>query len=193
MKIISKRIADMERATYNPRVELRPGDEEYEALKKSLQRFGLVEPIVWNERTNRVVGGHQRLAVEEDLGHDEVDVSVVNLDELKEKELNIALNKTGGRWDNEKLGALFEDLGDQATETGFTLPEIEEVQARLEKQIDQNMLDDELAAIEKTFNISLRFDKDDRDELEAYIKKNGKDSLVAVILKTVLEGGNDVV
>ena len=55
------------------------------------------------------------------------------------------------------------------------------------------MLDDELAAIEKTFNISLRFDKDDRDELEAYIKKNGKDSLVAVILKTVLEGGNDVV
>ncbi|MCQ4735238.1 ParB N-terminal domain-containing protein [Anaerotruncus colihominis] len=193
MKIIRKRIADMERATYNPRVELRPGDEEYEALKKSLQRFGLVEPIVWNERTNRVVGGHQRLAVEEDLGHDEVDVSVVNLDELKEKELNIALNKTGGRWDNEKLGALFEDLGDQATETGFTLPEIEEVQARLEKQIDQNMLDDELAAIEKTFNISLRFDKDDRDELEAYIKKNGKDSLVAVILKTVLEGGNDVV
>ena len=117
MKIIRKRIADMERATYNPRVELRPGDEEYEALKKSLQRFGLVEPIVWNERTNRVVGGHQRLAVEEDLGHDEVDVSVVNLDELKEKELNIALNKTGGRWDNEKLGALFEDLGDQATET----------------------------------------------------------------------------
>ena len=193
MKIIRKRIADMERATYNPRVELRPGDEEYEALKKSLQRFGLVEPIVWNERTNRVVGGHQRLAVEEDLGHDEVDVSVVNLDELKEKELNIALNKTGGRWDNEKLGALFEDLGDQATETGFTLPEIEEVQARLEKQIDQNMLDDELAAIEKTFNISLRFDKDDRDELEAYIKKNGKDSLVAVILKTVLECGNDVV
>ena len=193
MKIIRKRIADMERATYNPRVELRPGDEEYEALKKSLQRFGLVEPIVWNERTNRVVGGHQRLAVEEDLGHDEVDVSVVNLDELKEKELNIALNKTGGRWDNEKLGALFEDLGDQATETGFTLPEIEEVQARLEKQIDQNMLDDDLAAIEKTFNISLRFDKDDRDELEAYIKKNGKDSLVAVILKTVLEGGNDVV
>ena len=135
----------------------------------------------------------KKKTVEEDLGHDEVDVSVVNLDELKEKELNIALNKTGGRWDNEKLGALFEDLGDQATETGFTLPEIEEVQARLEKQIDQNMLDDELAAIEKTFNISLRFDKDDRDELEAYIKKNGKDSLVAVILKTVLEGGNDVV
>lgn len=190
MKIIRKRIADMERATYNPRVELRPGDEEFEALKESLLHFGLVEPIVWNERTNRVVGGHQRLTVEEHLGHDEVDVSVVDLDELKEKELNIALNKTGGRWDNQKLSALFDDLGDRATDTGFTLPEIEEIQARLEQNIDQG-LDDELAAIEQTFNISLRFDKDDRDDLEAYIKKNGKDSLVAVILKTVLEGSSD--
>lgn len=190
MKIIRKRIADMERATYNPRVELRPGDEEFEALKESLVHFGLVEPIVWNERTNRVVGGHQRLTVEEHLGHDEVDVSVVDLDELKEKELNIALNKTGGRWDNQKLGALFDDLGDRATDTGFTLPEIEEIQARLEQNIDQG-LDDELAAIEQTFNISLRFDKDDRDDLEAYIKKHGKDSLVAVILKTVLEGSSD--
>lgn len=57
MKIIRKRIADMERATYNPRVELQPGDAEYETLKRSLEQFGMVEPVVWNERTNRVVGG----------------------------------------------------------------------------------------------------------------------------------------
>ena len=37
MEIIKKRIADMERAAYNPRVELRPGDDEYEALKYSLE------------------------------------------------------------------------------------------------------------------------------------------------------------
>ena len=190
MEIIKKRIADMERATYNPRVELRPGDEEYETLKRSIERVGLVEPIVWNRRTNRVVGGHQRLTVEQDLGRQEGEVSVVDLDELKEKELNIALNKTGGRWDTEKLGALFDDLGERAWETGFTQTEIDEVQARLEQQIDQGMIDGELAEIEKTFNISLRFDKDDRDDLEAYIKKNGKESLVAVILKTVLEGGD---
>ena len=62
MKIIRKRIADMERATYNPRVELQPGDAEYETLKRSLEQFGMVEPVVWNERTNRVVGGHLRSA-----------------------------------------------------------------------------------------------------------------------------------
>lgn len=85
MKIIRKRIADMERATYNPRVELQPGDAEYETLKRSLEQFGMVEPVVWNERTNRVVGGHQRLTVEAALGHEEVDVSVVDLDEIKER------------------------------------------------------------------------------------------------------------
>jgi ParB-like chromosome segregation protein Spo0J len=191
MKIIRKRIADMERATYNPRVELQPGDAEYETLKRSLEQFGMVEPVVWNERTNRVVGGHQRLTVEAALGHEEVDVSVVDLDEIKEKELNIALNKIGGRWDTEKLGAVFDSLGDRSLETGFTQPEIDEVQAKLEQLIDQGMIDQELAQIEKTFNLSLRFDQHDRDDLEAYIKTHGKDSLVAVILKTVFEEGNN--
>lgn len=191
MKIIRKRIADMERATYNPRVELQPGDAEYETLKRSLEQFGMVEPVVWNERTNRVVGGHQRLTVEAALGHEEVDVSVVDLDEIKEKELNIALNKIGGRWDTEKLGAVFDSLEDRALETGFTQPEIDEVQAKLEQLIDQGMIDQELAQIEKTFNLSLRFDQHDRDDLEAYIKTHGKDSLVAVILKTVFEEGNN--
>ncbi len=191
MKIIRKRIVDMERATYNPRVELQPGDAEYETLKRSLEQFGMVEPVVWNERTNRVVGGHQRLTVEAALGHEEVDVSVVDLDEIKEKELNIALNKIGGRWDTEKLGAVFDSLGDRVLETGFTQPEIDEVQAKLEQLIDQGMIDQELAQIEKTFNLSLRFDQHDRDDLEAYIKTHGKDSLVAVILKTVFEEGNN--
>lgn len=42
-------------AAYNPRVDLQPGDPEYEKLKHSIEEFGYVEPIVWNERT-----GHGR-------------------------------------------------------------------------------------------------------------------------------------
>ena len=63
MKIIKKRIDEMERATYNPRVDLMPGDEEFQYLEESMRRFGQVLPIVWNQRTNRVVSGHQRLSV----------------------------------------------------------------------------------------------------------------------------------
>ena len=72
IRIEKKRIADLERATYNPRVDLQPGDEDFEAINGSLARFGMVQPIVWNQRTNRVVGGHQRLTSEEYRGETEV-------------------------------------------------------------------------------------------------------------------------
>ena len=38
-------------AEYNPRKDLKPGDAEYERLKLSIDEFGLVEPLVWNEDT----------------------------------------------------------------------------------------------------------------------------------------------
>lgn len=50
-----------------------------------------------------VVGGHQRLKVMKDLGFTEVDCVVVDLDESKEKALNIALNKISGEWDTDLL------------------------------------------------------------------------------------------
>lgn len=43
-------------AAYNPRADLQPGDPEYEKLKRSIEEFGYVEPIVWNERTGNMVG-----------------------------------------------------------------------------------------------------------------------------------------
>ena len=46
-------------AEYNPRKDLKPGDPEYEKLKRSLEEFGYVEPVIWNKTTGRVIGGHQ--------------------------------------------------------------------------------------------------------------------------------------
>ncbi|MFY9379208.1 MAG: ParB N-terminal domain-containing protein, partial [Acutalibacteraceae bacterium] len=53
-------ISQLNPAKYNPRKDLQPGDPEYEKLKRSMQEFGYVEPIVWNKRTGNIVGGHQR-------------------------------------------------------------------------------------------------------------------------------------
>ena len=106
MQIVRKKISDMERATYNPRIDLIPGDMEYENLRRSIKTYGMIIPVVWNERTNRVVGGHQRLTVLENEGETEVDVSVVDLDETQERQLNVALNKVEGGWDNDKLAEL---------------------------------------------------------------------------------------
>ncbi|CAM5794058.1 hypothetical protein BBOR36S_03379 [Brevibacillus borstelensis] len=62
---------------YNPRIELQPGDLEYEKLKYSIEEFGYVEPIVWNERTGNLVGGHQQFKIlVHEQGATEVEVSI---------------------------------------------------------------------------------------------------------------------
>ena len=110
MLIEKKNTADLLPADYNPRKDLKPGDAEYEKLKRSIEQFGYVEPVIWNQTTGRVVGGHQRLKVLMDMGMTEVDCVVVAMDEEKEKALNIALNKISGDWDKDKLALLIADL-----------------------------------------------------------------------------------
>lgn len=130
MQIEKKLVADLKAADYNPRKDLKPGDAEYEKLKRSILEFGYVEPVIWNKRTGVVVGGHQRLKVMKDLGYTEVDCVIVDLDEAKEKALNIALNKISGEWDNDLLASLLKDLdgsGYDITLTGFDLAEAQEL------------------------------------------------------------------
>jgi len=97
-------------ADYNPRKDLKPGDPEYEKLKRSIKQFGYVEPVIWNKTTSHVVGGHQRLKVLLDMGISEVECVVIEMNEEKEKALNIALNKISGDWDKDKLMLLIADL-----------------------------------------------------------------------------------
>lgn len=94
MKIQEIEFSRLIPADYNPRVALTPDMPEFERLKNSIETFGNVEPIVWNERTGHIVGGHQRLAVLQHLGYTSAEVSVVDLDEKEEKLLNVALNKS---------------------------------------------------------------------------------------------------
>lgn len=110
MNIEKKNVKDLLPADYNPRKDLQPGDPEYEKLKRSIEQFGYVEPVIWNKQTGRVVGGHQRLKVLIDTGITEVDVVVVNMNTEKEKALNIALNKISGEWDTDKLALVIADL-----------------------------------------------------------------------------------
>lgn len=130
MQIIKKKIDELKPANYNPRKNLKPGDKEYEKLKKSIKKFGYVEPVIYNKRTGIVVGGHQRLKVLKDLGYEEIDCVIVDLDEAKEKALNIALNKISGEWNNNLLADLLKELdqeGFDVTLTGFDLDEAKEL------------------------------------------------------------------
>ena len=127
MEIKIMNIADLKPAKYNPRKNLKPGDEEYEQLKKSIISFGYVDPIIVNSRNNVVIGGHQRLKVLTELGQETVDVSVVDLDEQNERALNIALNKISGEWDMPLLQDLLLELnvdGFDMESIGFSMEEL---------------------------------------------------------------------
>lgn len=130
MIIEKKNTADLLPADYNPRKDLKPGDAEYEKLKRSIEQFGYVEPVIWNKTTGRVVGGHQRLKVLIDMGLTEVDCVVVEMSEDKEKALNIALNKISGEWDKDKLALLIADLQGadfDVSLTGFDPAELDDL------------------------------------------------------------------
>jgi ParB-like chromosome segregation protein Spo0J len=136
MNIQKMQLADLNAAKYNPRKALKAGDPEFEKLKRSVETFGLVDPPIWNSRTNTVVGGHQRLSVLKHLGYAEVDVVVVDLDETQEKALNVALNKVSGDWDIPLLTDLLKEISASdydATLTGFDLAEIDDLFGKNDK------------------------------------------------------------
>lgn len=130
-------------ADYNPRKDLKPGDPEYEKLKRSIEQFGYVEPVIWNKTTGRVVGGHQRLKVLLDLGLTEVECVIIEMDEEKEKALNIALNKISGDWDKNKLALLIADLQGADFDVSLTGFDPAELDALFKDSLKEGVQDDD--------------------------------------------------
>jgi hypothetical protein len=140
--------AQLNPAKYNPRVDLQPGDPAYENLLRSVEEFGYIQHIIWNQRTGNIVGGHQRFKVLQQLGYTEIDCVVVDLDEAREKAMNIALNKITGDWDMPKLVASLEDIkayGLNFEITGFQQTDIDELYKAMKKK-DGAVVEDDFNA-----------------------------------------------
>jgi len=100
MKIELKKLSDLKPAPYNPR---QSNGEQEKQLKSSLEKFGVVEPIIFNKQTGFIVGGHFRIRELKKLGYKEIECVIVDLNEADEKELNIRLNANTGSWDWDEL------------------------------------------------------------------------------------------
>jgi len=174
-------IKSLKPAAYNPRKVLRPSDSTYKKLRASLEEFGLVEPLVWNEFTGRVVGGHARLRILKELGITKVAVSVVRLDEQREKALNVVLNnyEAQGRYDPAKLAELLVELDvlDALKLTGFdssTLAALRYEPARLpDDDRDPDRVEVTLVTDAATFGrLETKLDALVREyDLEAHVKR----------------------
>ena len=100
MKIEIKKLSELKPAPYNPR---QSNAEQEKQLKISLEKFGVVEPIIFNKQTGYIVGGHFRIRELKKLGYKEIECVIVDLNEADEKELNIRLNANTGSWDWDEL------------------------------------------------------------------------------------------
>jgi DNA modification methylase len=134
------------RVEHVPVSQLRPWPEnprimpqaEMHKLVRSIETFGLVEPLVVRRSDHLVIGGHQRLDAAKALGLTKVPVVFVDVTEEKAKALNLALNRIQGEWDLPKLGELLDELRElpdfDVTLTGFDGREIDDLLAELERQ-----------------------------------------------------------
>jgi hypothetical protein len=109
MPITYVNISSINPSPYNPRTHTQ---QELQAVKNSLKEFGFVEPLIINKKTKNLVGGHLRLKAAKELGLKKVPVFKVNLDETKEKTLNIVLNShtVQGSFEENLLSSLLEEI-----------------------------------------------------------------------------------
>jgi DNA modification methylase len=112
-------------ADYNPR---KWDKKALDDLKKSIKKFGLVDPAIVNGAENRkniVIGGHMRIAAAKELGITEMPVVYLNIPDLqREKELNIRLNKNHGEFDFKLLANFAEDF---LSDIGFNSQELDSI------------------------------------------------------------------
>lgn len=133
-------IDDLKFASYNPRTI---STHEFESLQRSIDEFGFVEPVVVNRKSGTIVGGHQRARAAKSLGMTEVPVVYVELDDKKERALNVALNKVSGEWDDQLLQELLLGLDeDDLLLTGFDDEELLKLQDGWAAEEADKLLDD---------------------------------------------------
>lgn len=195
MNIKTLKTADLRPANYNPRRDLKPDDVDYQKLRRSIQEFGYVEPIIWNERTGTVVGGHQRLKVLIEQGIEEIECVIVNLEEKDEKILNVLLNKAKGRWDIEKLSDILQELN-EAGEMEITGYEDWEFQS-LMMQYDhiKDLMNEDFSNFDPgkerdTFTMTFSLPVVEKETAEKYIlnEKEAKLKLAAAVITRMEEG-----
>tara|TARA_Y100000401_G_C8319471_1_gene224431 strand:+ start:738 stop:1823 length:1086 start_codon:yes stop_codon:yes gene_type:complete len=137
MQIVEYNSSEIISAEYNPRQLTK---EQYSNLKDSLERFGLVDPLIINknkDRKNILVGGHQRLKIARAIGMDKIPCVEVDLTLDQEKELNVRLNKNVGEWDYDSLANYFDV--DDLMDWGFSDDELQ----FYEDEPEQGLIDDD--------------------------------------------------
>jgi ParB-like chromosome segregation protein Spo0J len=170
MIIEKKKISDLIPAPYNPRQSTAKQEKH---LKESLEKFGLVEPIIFNKQTGYIVGGHFRVRELKKLGIKEIECVIVDLNEADEKELNIRLNANTGGWDWDTLANDWDvvDLEAWGLEIPFYDEEVKQEESKEEE--------------EDFKTLELKFNTWDYKNVVARLKQIDSKSLESALIKAL--------
>jgi hypothetical protein len=165
--------SQLKNAPYNPRTLHESAKKK---LKAGLKRHGLVSPPTWNERTGFIVGGHQRISIMDSLmgkADYTLKVAKINVDDNREKELNILLNNTAsmGDWDIGALGELLENKELSIEGTGFDTADIYKMFGEAsfkDRGEDLKALGDQLREIQEAYK-NVATSNRDRNNEEFYL------------------------
>ena len=155
MNIEKIEINKLKAATYNPR---QISTKQYKDLKESINKFGLVDPIIVN-KCYTIIGGHQRYKICKDLDYKDIGCIILDLNKEQERELNIRLNKNTGEFDMDILANEF-DI-DELVDWGF-------------KHIDLDVNIDKIVDEDNSATITIKEDDEVKaQELYNDLKKQG--------------------
>lgn len=186
-------ITDIEPAEYNPR---KISKKEYKKLSKSINEFGLVDPIIINLKNgNKIIGGHQRYDVlkqEYDEGRLFGDLELIRLGDIgwvftetslnikseeHEKALNLALNKISGQWDFEKLDNLLDELNSLDFDVELTGFDSFDEDLEFDKLMDKVEYDEPKSKKEKEDNTDSSTEEDEEEYItDETVTDNTKDN-----------------
>ena len=133
LTVVEVPIDDLRTDPANPR---RISDAQIEALTRSLQEFGFVQPVLARREDKMVIGGHQRLTAARRLGYKTAPVTFLDISLEQARLLNLGLNKISGDWDQELLARLLADLSTEDMDrslSGFADDEVSELLKSLEQ------------------------------------------------------------
>lgn len=177
MNIVEKKIVDITPYDKNPRNNI----EAVKFVKKSIKDFGFKVPIVL-DKDNVIVAGHTRFLAAIELGMESVPCIIADdLTDEQVKAFRLADNKVGekAQWDYELLYSEIDKLGDfNFEEYGFD-----------DIDVDGELSDDfvDTKTDPGIFGVTLTFTSDNKQLINRYIKKNGKEYIVHELMKLINE------
>jgi ParB-like chromosome segregation protein Spo0J len=107
---ISVEEVPLEQLREDPTNARRTNWAELEALTRSLDAFGFVQPVGARREDRMIIAGHQRLVAARRAGRTTVPVIFLDIDLPRARALGLALNRIAGTWDEALLARLLAEL-----------------------------------------------------------------------------------